>query len=170
MNSISVVPAGSLQPDMNALKSESSTDQIKETVCREFIEEILGKDEVEMVERYQKEDIDACLDTYFCTMGFDPLTTKMEMGIITLVRCDDDFRKSVSRLLPDMTFDGPSGLTKGDLEKLISHHSNEGMIELVEYSVDNVRRHENNKKAMPIFRQCMKYAKEHREEILSRMP
>lgn len=96
-NQIHVVPSGSYQPA--TVKDGDSADLIQEslkkaenlmsTVEREFIEEILGKEEAddlydnEVLKKYGIETI--LKDTYLLGVGFSPLATHVDVFAISVI-------------------------------------------------------------------------------------
>ena len=155
---LSLVPAGSLQPTWKEYetlqegKNVEKGDYIRKTIIREFEEEILNRAEVEFPYDYALSKESEKIDTYYLTMGFDPLTTKIEMVVLLVIDCtdtDEEFRKYLG-------IGGKGPMDEGDLKKLIEICSSEGEVLLKNLNIETVTRYENNMKAMPVFRECMR--------------
>ncbi len=165
-STISMIPAGSFTPLVISMpKGTEEGAFIVANVRREFEEELFGHSEVEYPDKYRPYDFKGCDRHYFLTMGFDPLSTKIEMiTLMTLDASNDDFWslidaecRRMGRSLPeeDRNLDG--------LNRFLNESkSSEGKsIQIVKYTKDNLSRFSDNMKAMPVFREAMAVMKEY---------
>ena len=169
MNTVSLVPAGSLQPNYihDDLLSGSGgpVDRSRDlylNILRAFEEEVLGRKEAEFADSFTAEATRG-IRAYYITMGLDPLTTKMEMVTLLTMDCHDgEVIEYIGGLVPDVDPDAPY-LTTRDLDRILSHASSEGRITMEPFSRTMVTRYESYSEAMPLFRECMRLVNKHSE-------
>ncbi len=174
-NVVSLVPAGGLQLTAGI----EDVDIFANNTVREFEEEIMGRTEMVEPSGYNYlVDSPLCKDfmrVYFCTMGLDPLTLKSEVITMILIDCmDPSFKRYVREMKSSIRtntdekigFDERKPVTEGDLMKLVSEDvSDEGGVTLEHFTQVNVRRFKNDKRAMPVFRECMRFMDLHQVAV-----
>ncbi len=182
MNTISLVPAGSLTWDhvkKQTADSESTNEKDNKnqtansestnekhhkncaalsTVIREFEEEILGKSNVEYTEEYTIPEVfskSQALTTYFLGMGLDPLTTKMEMIAKMVFHCDQDCTdlKEYFSKTTGLELSPGANIGYDDVLKLSMNASSEGDISIIEIEKEILMEYQYNRKAMPVFKE-----------------
>ena len=165
MNTISLVPAGTLQPNnINRPEPEiSARSDIRYTIMREFEEEILGRKEVESVDEFHDEPVPG-MAGYYLTMGLDPLTTKMEMVTMLAIDCSSlQVQSFLRRFIPDV---GEGCIDSATMRRILDNYaSNEGSVSMEPFDVQTVTRFERYSEAMPVFRECMRFVRNNFEEI-----
>ena len=155
MNTMSLVPAGTLQPNNGTEDVEIARLDVYFNIMREFEEEVLGRKEAEFMDRFTDEPVDGMRE-YYLTMGFDPLTTKMEMITMLTIDCSSpDVIGLIGRLVPEVADHPLDRTTIADILK--RHASSEGSITIEPFTRTNIERFENYCEAMPLFRECMRY-------------
>lgn len=161
-NIVSLVPAGGLQltADVDAVEPFANN------TIREFEEEVMGRPEMVEPESYNyledSEECDKFMKVFFCTMGLDPLTLKPEVVTLLLVDCGKDaFKEYVQDMKPHIQL--REKVTRKDLMSIVSNEdkNKEGDITLDRLTEKVLKKYENDKRAMPVFRQCMKYVRDH---------
>lgn len=162
MGTISGIPAGSFMPVYSGSRLGHLCD-LEDGIVREFEEEVLNHIDAEFPARYVRSDFSReYLKIYYLGMGFDPLSTKF--GIMTLIVVDADDDKVWNNLVEDLIQNGnwdkgwfdDHGLTYDNLRTMVSNvHNQEGSIRLVEFNRESLSRFENNRVAMPVFREMM---------------
>lgn len=165
-NIVSLVPAGGLQLTADL----DDVDPFANNTIREFEEEIMGRPEMVEPESYNYlEDSEECnefMKVFFCTMGLDPLTLKPEVMTLLLVNCGNEaFKKYIHNMKPHLQLG--SKVTRKDLMEIVSNKDKdkEGDITLDRLTENVLKRYENDKRAMPVFRQCMKYVRNHIDAV-----
>lgn len=167
MNTVSLVPAGSLQPnyahDSLLSGSDGSVDRSRDlylNILREFEEEVLGRKEAEFADSFTARVIRG-IEAHYVTMGLDPLTTKMEMVTVLTMDCHDrEVIEYIGGLVPGVDSDTPY-LTARDLDGVLAHASSEGRITMEPFTKTMVTRYESYSEAMPLFRECMRLVNKH---------
>ena len=128
-------------------------------------EEVLGRDEVEFADEFT-DPIPEGMSMLYLTMGFDPLTTKIEMATLLSVDCcEPKVRQFISELVPGFPSEGGPiedeeirGLTK-------NRASSEGGIAVEPFDEKTLRRYERCSEGMPVFRECMRMVAENMDVI-----
>lgn len=166
MNTVSLVPAGSFQPNydqksvLEGNEPIDRNDDLYLNILREFEEEVLGRKEAEFADDFNADRIEG-IDTYYLTMGLDPLTTKMEMATMLTIDCKEPaVIRYIGGLVSEIDTDKLS-LSKDDIMAILEHASSEGRITMEPFTERIVTRYESYSEAMPIFRECMRYVKTH---------
>ena len=168
MNATSLVPCGSYQFDTGQENREQDdTDNIHniiKDIYREFEEEIKGVSEVEYTAHYSIPPEYDQFDYHFLGMGLDPLTTKLEIitCMVTDVR-DNSFFKITNSDRKTMHKEGKN---EADIILGKIHPNSEGSIELVEFNEKNLELHQNDMKAMPLYREAMRLALKFSDDLL----
>ena len=155
MNTMSLVPAGTLQPNNGTEDVEIARSDIYYNILREFEEEVLGRKEAEFMDSFDDEPVNGMRE-YYLTMGLDPLTTKMEMVTMLTIDCSSpDVIRFIDRLVPEVA-DRP--LDSATFEDILRRHaSSEGSITMEPFNRMIIERFERYSEAMPLFRECMRY-------------
>lgn len=180
MNTRSLVPAGGLQIN-NAKTHKNYETTIDETsivnnTVREFEEEVMGRPEViEPAEYDYVENSHLCesfMKIYYCTMGYDPLSLKVEMITFLAIDCHNtDFERYVYEMKPSLLLEDEKDKTDGfinrsGLKKIVTQGiADEGRITIDRFSDEMVCRYENDVGAMPVMRECMRYVHKYRSKI-----
>ena len=162
---ISMVPAGTLARNGPSEEGEGRPVSIGVNVLREFEEEVLGRDEVEFADEFT-DPIPEGMSMLYLTMGFDPLTTKIEMvTLLSVDCCEPKVRQFISELVPGFPSEGGPiedeeirGLTK-------NRASSEGGIAVEPFDEKTLRRYERCSEGMPVFRECMRMVAENMDVI-----
>lgn len=163
MNTISLVPAGSLQPNNGTDDIGTARMDIWYNIMREFEEEVLGRRESESTDRFAEGPING-MKGYYLTMGLDPLTTKMEMVTMLTLDCSSvDVRDYIRGLVPEVADSPLDSVMFRDI--LRRHASAEGAITMEPLTRNMVDRFERYDEAMPVFRECMRYVCHNFDEI-----
>jgi len=164
----SVIPSGTLEPihgnNLEELKEhyegskEPERNILVENANREFREEVFGFPEFGLPEKMTFDPLEG--NYWYLGLGYDPLSTKIEMMGMMELECSDLIR-DYNKLQEQRNMKASVSSTKEektDYELLcqILEGSSEGDIELMRFNRATLRDLERDRKGMPVFREIMR--------------
>ena len=165
----SVIPAGTLEPihgnSLEELKEhyegseEPEKNILVENANREFREEVFGFPEFGLPDNMTFKKLRG--KYWYLGLGYDPLSTKVEMMGVMELECSDlieDYNELLEQRNMKTTVPPTGEGKKPDYDQLcqILEGSPEGEVELMRFNRATLRDLERDRKGMPVFREIMR--------------